>query len=380
MTKKKAKKAPEISSGDGKNYAPKAAKKSFTQNLLQWNAEQNTRQMPWKGEPDPYKIWLSEIILQQTRVEQGWAYYLRFIEKYPTLPQLAQATDNEVFKLWEGLGYYSRCRNLLVAARTVVDHFNGQFPKDYNAILALKGVGPYTAAAIASFAFGLPYAVVDGNVIRVLARYFGIHTPFDTGSGKKFFEALAQDLLEKDKAGIYNQAIMDFGAVVCKPVSPLCDECPLKKSCYAFKHKEMAALPVKAKSISKKQRWFTCFVITGPQGKLVRQRNQKDIWQHLYEFVMVEGLEAIEWNSQACKKWIRQNAAIQVESLTKTVRLTQQLTHQTVHVQFQDATTFYQGDVPGHAWVQDHELARLAFPRIIRKYLDAPMPGQGRLL
>jgi A/G-specific adenine glycosylase len=380
MAKKTVKIDPEISSAKGKNYDSSTAKSSFTQNLLQWNDEQNTRQMPWKGEPDPYKIWLSEIILQQTRVEQGWAYYLKFIDRFPTLAELAQAPDDEVFKLWEGLGYYSRCRNLLAAARTVVEKFNAVFPKDYNAILALKGVGPYTAAAIASFGFGLPYAVVDGNVIRVLARFFGIHTAFDTTSGKKFFEALAQDLLEKDKAGIYNQAIMDFGAVICKPASPLCAQCPLHKNCYAFRHEETSVLPVKAKSITKKERWFTCFVITGPKGKLVRQRNHKDVWQHLYEFVMVESPETIEWSFQDCKKWISQKTSIKVESLTKTDKLTQQLTHQTVHVQFQNATTSFQDDVPGYEWVNEQELARLAFPRIIRKYLDAPMPSQGRLL
>jgi A/G-specific adenine glycosylase len=379
MAKKKAKKAPEISSGDGNKYAPKAAKNSFTRNLLQWNDQQNTRQMPWKGEPDPYKIWLSEIILQQTRVEQGWAYYLRFTEKYPTLPQLAQAPDTEVFKLWEGLGYYSRCRNLLAAARNVMAHNNGEFPQDYAGILALKGVGPYTAAAIASFAFGLPYAVVDGNVIRVLARYFGVSTPFDSAAGKKLFAALAQELLEKKRPGIYNQAIMDFGAVVCKPISPDCSQCPLQKDCYAFRHQKTNSLPVKEKAIARKTRWFTYLLITGPRGKLVRQRVEKDIWQHLHEFVLVESKEAMEWGSRDLKHWILEKHNIPVTGLTKSSLLTQQLTHQTVNVQFISAKTRTQADISGFAWVPDKELAHLAFPRIIRQYLDDPEARQSRM-
>jgi A/G-specific adenine glycosylase len=260
-----------------------------------------------------------------------------------------------------------------------MDRHNGKFPQDHASILALKGVGPYTAAAIASFAFGLPYAVVDGNVIRVLARYFGITTPFDSTSGKKFFAELAQELLEKKRPGIYNQAIMDFGAVVCKPISPDCSLCPLRKDCYAFRHDKTNSLPVKEKSISRKTRWFTYLLITGPRGKLVRQRTEKDIWQHLHEFVLLESKEAMEWGSQDLKQWLLETLNIPVTGLTKSRLLSQQLTHQTVNVQFITAKTNKQVEISGYEWVAEKEMAHLAFPRIIRQYLDDPEARQSRM-
>src|SRR5437868_3718798 len=191
-------------------------KKYFTNSLLNWNRKYNKRQMPWKGEKDPYKIWLSEIILQQTRVEQGWNYYHQFVENFPTVIHLAKAPETKVFKLWEGLGYYSRCKNLIATAKIIASKHKGKFPEAYEDIISLKGVGSYTAAAIASFAFDLPFAVVDGNVFRVLSRFFGIATAIDSTAGKKMFTQLAAELLDKKHPGIYNQALMDFGAVVCK--------------------------------------------------------------------------------------------------------------------------------------------------------------------
>src|SRR5687768_869306 len=185
-------------------------KPDFTLKLLEWNTAQNTRRMPWKGEADPYRIWLSEIILQQTRVEQGMKYYIRFIEAFPTITDLAAAADEKIYKMWEGLGYYTRCRNLIDTARTITTHYKGVFPNNYEAIKALKGIGPYTAAAISSFAFNIPVAVVDGNVQRIIARYFGLSTPVDTPPGKKLFTELAQAMLATDQPAIYNQAIMDF--------------------------------------------------------------------------------------------------------------------------------------------------------------------------
>lgn len=203
--------------------------------------------MPWKGEKDPYKIWLSEIILQQTRVEQGLSYYNNFIKTFPDIQQLAKAKDEKIFKLWEGLGYYTRCRNLIASARFVAKEKKGKFPDSYEEIKALKGVGPYTAAAISSFAFNLPHAVVDGNVFRVLARVFGIDKPTDTTEGKKYFTQLAEELLDKKRPGLYNQAIMDFGAMICKPASPLCATCCFKKHCIAFQRDRINELPVKEK-------------------------------------------------------------------------------------------------------------------------------------
>ncbi|MGL6267505.1 MAG: A/G-specific adenine glycosylase, partial [Chitinophagaceae bacterium] len=216
---------------------------------MDWHKVKNTRQMPWKGEKDPYKIWLSEIILQQTRVEQGWDYYNRFIDAFPSVNDLANAPDQVVFKLWEGLGYYARCRNLLHTARTISTEYKGSFPETYDEIITLKGIGPYTAAAISSFAFGLPYAVVDGNVLRVLSRVFGIQDPIDGKKGKDALTDMAEKLLDKKSPGLYNQAIMDFGAVICKPALPLCDTCPVQRVCVAHKKRLVDKLPVKSQKI-----------------------------------------------------------------------------------------------------------------------------------
>jgi len=256
--------------------------------LMQWHRLYNRRTMPWKGEPDPYKIWLSEIILQQTRVEQGLGYYLRFIEAYPTVFSLASARDADVFKLWEGLGYYSRCRNLLHTARTIVGEYRGNFPGDYAQLVKLKGIGPYTAAAIASFGFGLPFAVVDGNVIRVLSRFFNNNTAFDTLSGKKIFQEIADRVLDTRVPGAFNQAIMDFGATVCKPALPLCNICPLNKNCLGFKEDKVQELPHRQKKAGKKERYFAHLILRKAGKIWIRERTEKDIWRHLNEFFLVE--------------------------------------------------------------------------------------------
>lgn len=260
----------------------------FTKQLIQWTRTQNVREMPWKGEKDPYKIWISEVILQQTRVEQGRAYYERFISRFPDIQSLATADEVEVFKYWEGLGYYSRCRNLLFSARFISSECKGIFPKKYADIAALKGIGPYTAAAIASFAFGLPHAVVDGNVIRVLSRFFGLDIPVDLPSSKKIFLERAEELLDKKNPGEYNQAIMDFGATICKPRSPLCINCPLQLDCQAFLMGKVDQLPIKSKKLEKKNR-FLHYIIFECDGQVfIRKRLGKDIWQNLFEFFLLE--------------------------------------------------------------------------------------------
>lgn len=264
----------------------------FAQTLLQWNKLDNTRQMPWKGEKDPYKVWLSEIILQQTRVEQGLAYYNSFIKKFSNIKKLAAAPDDMVFKLWEGLGYYSRCRNLLATARYISKEKDGAFPSTYEEIVQLKGVGPYTAAAIASFVYNLPHAVVDGNVFRVLSRVFGIDTPIDTTAGKKYFTQLAHELLPVKQAGIYNQALMDFGAVVCKPAAPLCETCPFNTSCIALKNKVVDLLPVKEKKLVQKIRFFYFMALQQDGKTYIQQRTGKDIWKDLYQYPLVETADA----------------------------------------------------------------------------------------
>jgi len=249
--------------------------------------------MPWKAQKDPYKIWLSEIILQQTRVDQGLDYYNRFVAALPTINQLAAAPEQQVFKLWEGLGYYSRCRNLMATAKSIVQNYKGIFPTTYEEVLALKGVGPYTAAAITSFAYNAPHAVVDGNVYRLLARAFDVELPIDSTEGKKFFALLAQRLLPQGKAGMYNQAIMDFGATVCKPV-PLCATCFFATRCKAFLQNKQAALPVKQKKAAVRSRWFHYFLLEHNQKLALHQRTGKDIWQNLYEPLLIEGTKKMQ--------------------------------------------------------------------------------------
>lgn len=322
--------------------------------------------MPWKGETDPYKIWLSEIILQQTRVEQGLPYYLKFITLYPTIQDLADADDSSVFKVWEGLGYYSRCRNLLAGARQIMRDHNGIFPSDHPAILAIKGVGPYTAAAIASFAFSLPYAVVDGNVIRILARFFGIDTPFDTNEGKKKFSALAQQLLETASPADYNQAIMDFGATVCKPVDPQCKECPLATKCVAYNTQQTGELPVRSKKLVKKVRWFLYVLIRNQNKTLIRQRQTKDIWQHLHEFYLIENKIAFENPGNFL---IAEFATTQDSIIKKSGTYTQQLTHQTIHARFIEITVAEIDPPEGYKWAVPKEMQQLAFPKIINTYM-----------
>lgn len=259
----------------------------FRQHLMDWYA-QSHRPMPWKGEKNPYYIWLSEIILQQTRVEQGLPYFEKFKQNYPTVQHLADAPEDEVMKLWEGLGYYTRARNLHATAKFIAYDLNSSFPDTYEGVLALKGVGPYTAAAIASFAYDLPHAVVDGNVFRVLARVFGVDTPTDSTIGKKIFSELAAQALDPTQPGNYNQAIMDFGATQCMPQSPACGTCPLKSDCYAFQNQLVDKLPIKTKSIVKKERFFHYLVIEYQGQILLQKRTAKDIWQNLYEFPLIE--------------------------------------------------------------------------------------------
>lgn len=344
----------------------------FSQNLLNWNNNTNKRQMPWKGEKDPYKIWLSEIILQQTRVEQGWAYYERFIAAFPTIVDLAKATDDFVFKLWEGLGYYSRCKNLLATARLITENYKGIFPDRYEDILALKGVGPYTAAAIASFAYHLPYAVIDGNVYRVLARFFGIETATDTTEGKKLFTQLAQDCLDKKLAANYNQAIMDFGATVCTPALPACANCPLQKKCMAFRLQKQQIWPVKTKQLKKKTRFFNYFIIQQNNKVLVHKRMAKDIWQSLHEFYMHETDESINWTHIAVQSFLKNELDLEIVVMQESSTFTQLLTHQTILANFIVVEVKKALKIPDGFFMHPrNEVRQFAFPRVINQYLDS---------
>lgn len=249
--------------------------------------------MPWKGIKNPYKIWISEIILQQTRVEQGISYYEKLVEKFPTLTHLANASEQELFALWQGLGYYNRCRNMLQTAKFLVLTNQAKFPKSYNSIRALKGIGDYTAAAIASFAYNLPYAVVDGNVVRVLSRIFGIKENFHTAAGKKFFQQFASELLDQTNSAIYNQAIMDFGATICTPLSPKCEVCSFSNKCIAFTTNSILIYPAKKEKITRKIRYFHFWLILNENKICIQKRTASDIWQNLYilPYLETESLE-----------------------------------------------------------------------------------------
>ena len=259
----------------------------FSKALLPWYAE-NKRDLPWRNTADPYRIWLSEVILQQTRVDQGLAFWERFVRRWPTVAHLAKASEDEVLKEWQGLGYYSRARNLRTAAQQVLQDHGGTFPRTHVALLSLKGVGDYTAAAIASICFGAPEAVVDGNVYRVLSRVFGLASPIDSTEGKRAFRELANTLIDHDHPGNHNQAVMELGATVCTPRNPDCGHCPLRGRCLAVKEDRVATLPVKSKKQAVRVRHFNYLIIRSPKGLLMRQRNGKDIWQGLWELPLIE--------------------------------------------------------------------------------------------
>ena len=259
----------------------------FSDKLVEWY-KLNKRDLPWRETRDPYKVWLSEIILQQTRVNQGMPYYLRFLETFPTIEALASATEHQVLRLWQGLGYYTRARNLHKCAKVVVSRHGGRFPDNFKSLLELPGVGEYTAAAIASFSFKEPVAVVDGNVFRVLARIFGIENEINSPEGKKVFTTLANSLISKKFPDFHNQAIMEFGAVYCVPKNPPCTTCHFQSACFAAQRDLQSVLPRKAKAKVSRKRYFYYFVIQRSKSLLMRKREEKDIWHGLYDFHVVE--------------------------------------------------------------------------------------------
>ena len=349
---------------------------AFSKTLLKWYAA-NYRELPWKNQ-NAYATWLSEVILQQTRVEQGTPYYLAFIKQYPTIHDLANANEETVLKLWQGLGYYSRARNLLRTAKAIVDEHNGQFPNDYEQLLRLKGIGPYTAAAIASFAYHLPHAVVDGNVYRVLSRVFGIETPIDSTAGKKEFTALAQQLLSKEDPASYNQAIMNFGALVCLPKLPKCDKCCFAKTCFAANHQLTAVLPVKEKKTKVSTRYFHFIVLQQKRGVYIQQRTGKGIWEKLYQFPLIETTQDMEFTAlknKQLKPFFQTHFKQAVpELLFKSTLIKHQLSHQTIYARFYHFEA--ESKTSAFKLIQLADLEHYAFPRLIAAYLEEA-PGLG---
>lgn len=343
---------------------------SFTPSLLHWHTHYNHRELPWKGITDPYKIWLSEIILQQTRAEQGRPYYERFTETYPTVHDLARAPEDEVFKLWQGLGYYNRCRNLRATAHTVSAEYGGHFPQTYEGLLALKGIGPYTAAAIASFAFGQPHAVVDGNVFRVLARYFGIYTPPQTPDGKAIFTEKANALLDRENPAAWNQAIMDLGATICTPANPRCGECPLQKECFAFQNNAIAELPFRAEKAPLRQR-FLHYLLLEHAGEYWFSRTETGIWHGLYQPLLVEGEKALERKELLVQPAI-QELGISPENLDYEGHLQRKLTHQALDIRFFKATLSQKPKVLSQngTWVTAQGLQQLPLPKPIALFFE----------
>ncbi|MBS1595413.1 MAG: A/G-specific adenine glycosylase [Bacteroidetes bacterium] len=340
----------------------------FSTLLLDWNRNSNDRQMPWKGERDPYLVWLSEIILQQTRVEQGLPYFLRFKEAYPTLHDLADAPEDDVMRLWQGLGYYSRARNLHHTAKHIAYELKGEFPSTYHDIVKLKGIGPYTAAAISSFIFGERQAVVDGNVIRVLARVYGIELPFDTTDGRKHFSHLAQELISAEHPGEYNQAIMDFGATVCTPLNPKCEECPFSKVCVAYQKNLISELPVKSKKIVKKERYFYYLVLKNDKEIIISKRSGDDIWKGLYILPYIESDKPIRKNiAQRLSEYLGQKVSVAGYSKPYSQQLTHQ-SHQSVFI-FVEGVDLQNVHIDGAMRVPLDKLSTFGFPKTVYLFL-----------
>jgi A/G-specific adenine glycosylase len=327
---------------------------------------QYKRDLPWRETRNPYLIWLSEIILQQTRVDQGMPYYIRFAEKYPTITDFANAPDDEILKVWQGLGYYSRARNMLVAARQVRDQYRGVFPLEYTQIRQLKGVGDYTAAAIASIAYDLPYSVVDGNVLRVLSRYFAETTPINSSQGKKLYAQLAQDLLDSASPASFNQAMMELGATVCKPKSPLCSQCPVADECLGRENKMQDKLPIKLGKTKIRLRHFHYLVLTDNEQTLLRKREAGDIWQGLYEFPLIEG----ECSESEILKYLQSLGLNQIQFKRISNVFTHILSHQKLLAKFYEISVEGLDYLTGFEQVEWSKFSGFPISRLTERWLE----------
>jgi len=331
--------------------------------LLRW-FESHGRELPWRGVGDPYAIWISEVILQQTRVSQGWEYWERFMHRWPTVEKLAEAKEDEVLREWQGLGYYSRARNLHHAARQVVEM--GGFPRTFEGLRQLKGVGDYTAAAIASFAFGQPVAVVDGNVYRVLARLFGVKTPINSTKGKREFTFLAQQLLPGKRAADFNQALMDFGAMMCTPKAPDCGACPFRETCRAWNDDKVEILPVKLRKVKVKERRLNYVYVACKGETAMHRREEHDIWQGLWEPWLLEGDEASA-TLAACSE--NEKVGGRLTLLAKEVKHI--LTHRVIKADFYYYEVEEKPEMPqGYRWIPEKQVDRYAVPRLVEIFLQ----------
>ena len=344
---------------------------AFSDEIIAWY-DKHKRDLPWRHTRDPYVIWLSEVILQQTRVEQGLPYFYRFLSHYPTVRSFADAPEGELLLHWQGLGYYSRARNMHKAAKTVVNEHDGVFPTKYNDLIKLKGIGEYTAAAIASFSANEPKAVVDGNVFRVLARYFGVEEPINSSKGKKLFLELANDLLDQSHPGLYNQAVMEFGAIQCKPKNPDCAICVLRLGCHALKAGSVDLLPVKLKSKASRNRYFNYFVVADGDGLLMSKRGKGDIWENLHELPLIETLYQMEIPELATQQEViacfGTNANLQlIAGPIKHV-----LSHQNLFAQFiaVDINVIATGKKMKWDYVFIKDLNTLAKPKLIYSFIN----------
>jgi A/G-specific adenine glycosylase len=339
---------------------------TFSSTLINWY-KLNHRQLPWRETKDPYLIWLSEVILQQTRVEQGLPYFLKFAQTYPTVLSLSVADEGQVLKLWQGLGYYSRARNLLKTAKEVCEKYNGVFPADFNKLLELTGIGEYTAAAIASFAFDLPYPVVDGNVFRVLARIYGVEAPVP--ASRKIFYEIACELMDSKQPASFNQAIMEFGATLCLPKKPLCHICPFALSCIAYKNDRIALLPVKPAKGAKKERYFSFFYIDFDEKTMLNKRTGKDIWHNLYEFPSLE-FPAQVTEGEALDAFIHKFKLLSTALVNNPVKVKHVLTHQNIN-----AFIFHLKAKPSKLLLAEYQtvdrqsLSDFAVPKIMEHYI-----------